>query len=102
MAAAASPANSAGGTPAAGAEPAAGAASAAMGSSAGARASELQEKLIKQVEFYFSDENLPTDAFLLKQVSRLPEGWGAPRAPLLCHVCCMFVDKALDVHLSHY
>ena len=30
-----------------------------------------------QVEFYFSDKNLPTDAFLLKQVSRSPECWGA-------------------------
>ncbi|KAK9842077.1 hypothetical protein WJX81_007402 [Elliptochloris bilobata] len=30
---------------------------------------------MRQVEFYFSDENLPTDAFLMKQLSRSPEGW---------------------------
>ncbi|KAK9813102.1 hypothetical protein WJX72_009094 [[Myrmecia] bisecta] len=28
-----------------------------------------------QVEFYFSDVNLPTDVFMLKQVQRTPEGW---------------------------
>ena len=82
MLTAASAVGGAGGTPAANAEPAAGADRAAQGSSAGARASELQEKLVKQVEFYFSDENLPTDAFLLKQVSRSPEGWGAPQTAL--------------------
>ena len=30
-----------------------------------------------QVEFYFSDENLPTDAFLMKEVRKTAEGWGA-------------------------
>ena len=34
------------------------------------------QKLLRHVEFYFSDENLPTDAFLLKQLARSPEGWG--------------------------
>ena len=95
----ASAANGAGGTPAAGAEPAAGADRAAMGSSAGARASELQEKLVKQVEFYFSGDNLPTDAFLLKQVSKSPEGWGALRPTLLCHLCCAHADKVHDGRL---
>lgn len=38
---------------------------------------ELQEKIIKQVEFYFSDENLPTDEFLLKRVKQNKQGWGA-------------------------
>lgn len=56
---------------------------------------------MKQVEFYFSDGNLPTDAFLLKQVSKSPEGWGALRPALLCHVSCISADKALDKHLSN-
>ena len=51
-----------------------------------------------QVEFYFSDENLPTDAFLLKQVSRSPEGWGAPRT-----VCCVtFTVQAAEAPDVHY
>lgn len=29
-----------------------------------------------QVEYYFSDENLPTDKFLLKYVTRDKEGFG--------------------------
>jgi hypothetical protein len=29
-----------------------------------------------QVEFYFSDENLPTDTFMIKQVTSNVEGWG--------------------------
>lgn len=29
-----------------------------------------------QVEFYFSDANLPTDKHLLKQISKDPEGYG--------------------------
>jgi hypothetical protein len=29
-----------------------------------------------QVEFYLSDQNLPTDNFLMKIVRKDPEGWG--------------------------
>jgi La-related protein 7 len=29
-----------------------------------------------QVEFYFSDANLPTDKHLLKVISKDPEGYG--------------------------
>jgi hypothetical protein len=29
-----------------------------------------------QVEFYFGDDNLPTDAFMIKQVTSNAEGWG--------------------------
>ena len=36
----------------------------------------LAAKIIKQVNFYFSDTNLPTDNFLLTQVRKTPEGWG--------------------------
>lgn len=32
--------------------------------------------LLLQVEFYFSDANLPTDKHLLKQISKDPEGYG--------------------------
>lgn len=37
--------------------------------------SELETKLLKQVEFYFSDANLPQDKFLLEKVKSDPEGW---------------------------
>lgn len=37
---------------------------------------DLAAKLVKQVNFYFSDANLPTDNYLLSQVMKTPEGWG--------------------------
>lgn len=37
---------------------------------------DLTAKIVKQVNFYFSDANLPTDNFLLTQVRKTPEGWG--------------------------
>ena len=36
---------------------------------------EQRAKILTQVEFYFSDANLPTDAFLMKRVRAAPEGW---------------------------
>jgi len=36
---------------------------------------ELREKIILQAEFYFSDENLKRDGFLLKHVKRNKEGY---------------------------
>ncbi|KXZ56287.1 hypothetical protein GPECTOR_1g252 [Gonium pectorale] len=36
---------------------------------------ELLNALVKQVEFYFSDANLPTDKKLLKQIRKDPEGY---------------------------
>ncbi|GIL64275.1 hypothetical protein Vafri_18272 [Volvox africanus] len=36
---------------------------------------ELLSALVKQVEFYFSDANLPTDKKLLKQIRKDPEGY---------------------------
>lgn len=36
---------------------------------------ELREKIIKQVEFYFSDANILKDAFLLKHVRRNKQGY---------------------------
>ena len=41
---------------------------------------QLTAQIVKQVNFYFSDANLPTDAFLLKEVHKNPEGWGKPVA----------------------
>ncbi|KAI0516239.1 hypothetical protein KFK09_008911 [Dendrobium nobile] len=35
----------------------------------------LFDKIVRQVEYYFSDENLPNDAFLLKQVRKDKEGY---------------------------
>lgn len=37
---------------------------------------DLRNKIIKQVEYYFSDENLPTDKFMLKHVSKNVDGFG--------------------------
>ncbi|KAJ0986007.1 hypothetical protein J5N97_004363 [Dioscorea zingiberensis] len=31
---------------------------------------DLRDKIVRQVEYYFSDENLPTDKFLLKQMKK--------------------------------
>ncbi|XP_011096548.1 la-related protein 6A isoform X2 [Sesamum indicum] len=36
---------------------------------------DLRLKIIKQVEYYFSDENLPNDKFLLKYVTKNVEGY---------------------------
>ncbi|CAO2842201.1 unnamed protein product [Amaranthus hypochondriacus] len=36
---------------------------------------DLRARIIKQVEFYFSDANLPSDKFLLKQVKKDKEGF---------------------------
>jgi hypothetical protein len=37
---------------------------------------ELKAKIVKQVEFYFSDTNLPTDNYLMKYVKKDPQGFG--------------------------
>lgn len=36
--------------------------------------SEVEQKVIKQIEYYFGDSNLPRDRFLLEQI-KLDEGW---------------------------
>ncbi|AED95359.1 RNA-binding protein [Arabidopsis thaliana] len=36
---------------------------------------ELNQKIIRQVEYYFSDENLPTDKFLLNAMKRNKKGF---------------------------
>ncbi|EPS65505.1 hypothetical protein M569_09271, partial [Genlisea aurea] len=36
---------------------------------------DLRHKIVKQVEYYFSDENLPNDSFLLKYVMSNSEGF---------------------------
>lgn len=36
---------------------------------------DLQEKIVKQVEWYFSDENLLKDSFLMKHINRNKQGY---------------------------
>ncbi|PIN23442.1 putative RNA-binding protein [Handroanthus impetiginosus] len=36
---------------------------------------DLRRKIVKQVEYYFSDENLPNDQFLMKHVTKNVEGF---------------------------
>uniref|UniRef100_A0A0D9V5T6 HTH La-type RNA-binding domain-containing protein n=1 Tax=Leersia perrieri TaxID=77586 RepID=A0A0D9V5T6_9ORYZ len=36
---------------------------------------ELRDRIVKQVEYYFSDENLPTDEFLMKYVKKNKQGF---------------------------
>ncbi|RLN24522.1 la-related protein 6A isoform X1 [Panicum miliaceum] len=42
---------------------------------AGTGGVELTDQIVKQVEYYFSDENLPTDEFLLKCVKKNKKGF---------------------------
>lgn len=35
----------------------------------------LRKEIVRQVEFYFGDANLPTDDFMLKHIKRSAEGW---------------------------
>jgi La domain len=35
----------------------------------------MLERSVKQIEFYFSDSNLPRDKFLLDKVHASPAGW---------------------------
>ena len=37
--------------------------------------SDLQEKILKQVEWYFSDENLLKDSFMMKHINRNKQGY---------------------------
>ncbi|XP_027158312.1 la-related protein 6A-like [Coffea eugenioides] len=46
---------------------------------------DLRDKIIKQVEYYFSDENLPADKFLMKYVSKDKDGYGALAGYLQIH-----------------
>lgn len=39
---------------------------------------QLIAQIVEQVNFYFGDTNLPTDAFLLKEIRKSPDGWGEP------------------------
>ncbi|RWW06976.1 hypothetical protein BHE74_00041691 [Ensete ventricosum] len=36
---------------------------------------ELRDQIVRQVEYYFSDENLPTDKFLLKFIKKDKTGY---------------------------
>ena len=37
---------------------------------------EVRAAIVRQVEFYFGDANLPTDDYLMKLVKKNSEGWG--------------------------
>lgn len=56
---------------------------------------QLAAQIVKQVNFYFSDANLPTDAFLLKEVHKNPEGWGEPivqyHTYVMSHSCTVWL-----------
>ena len=39
---------------------------------------ELPERIRTQVEYYFSDKNLPGDVFMLGLIQKSAEGYGAP------------------------
>lgn len=58
---------------------------------------ELIAQIVKQVNFYFSDANLPTDAFLLKEVQKNPEGWGELLKPAShqCNSACLISNAHL-------
>lgn len=60
---------------------------------------EVKAALVKQVEFYFSDENLPTDAFMKKKLKAGgAQGTVPHRLPRRCSSCCresgLHVDEA--------
>ena len=47
-----------------------------------------------QVEYYFSDENLPTDKFMLKHVKKDKQGFGKYHlTPMLVLVICFFIES---------
>ena len=37
---------------------------------------DLHDSIVRQMEFYFSDDNLPTDNFLLNQINSNDGGYG--------------------------
>lgn len=41
----------------------------------GGSISELEAKIIKQVEYYFGDKNLPRDKFLMQKIKEDEDGW---------------------------
>ena len=56
----------------------------AAGASAAAKAEAAARRdaaIVKQIEFYFSDENLPTDEFMLGKIRGNKNGWGACPKP---------------------
>ena len=56
----------------------------AAGASAATKAEAAARRdaaIVKQVEFYFSDANLPTDEFMLGKIRGNKAGWGAPLPP---------------------
>ena len=44
-------------------------------SGTGGLSEDLKQKIIKQVEYYFSDENLPTDKYMLSMIKKNKEGY---------------------------
>jgi hypothetical protein len=75
-----------------------------------AKAAEVDAEVVRQVEFYFSDANLPTDDFLLKQVRSNPDGWGAcaaagpsssPPPSRIFYVCTVLCELDMRVWTLH-
>lgn len=54
-----------------------------------------------QVEFYFSDANLPTDKHLLKQISKDPEGYGELPGLQSLALAAKQVAKLAKLQLQH-
>ena len=58
-------------------------------STAEEKAARRDAAILKQVEFYFSDANLPTDEFLLGRIRANKHGWGACAASWLAARRCL-------------
>ena len=57
------------------AAPAAAPVPAAAPAAAGGMSAATADKVVRQIEFYFSDSNLPRDRFMLERVHENPEGY---------------------------
>lgn len=55
--------------------------------------SELAAAILKQIDFYFSDANLPTDKHLLKQIQKDPEGYGTFTIHYTSHSACVVASS---------
>ena len=51
---------------------------------------KLERKLLRQLEFYFSDSNLPRDKFLRETVERDPESYVDLKLILKFNACAIF------------
>ncbi|KAH6815865.1 RNA-binding protein [Perilla frutescens var. frutescens] len=63
---------------------------------------DLRRKIIKQVEYYFSNENLPNDKFLLKYVTRNAEGFDTCPLRLLLEASFLFTYLDEELRRSNW